>query len=962
MKATASRLVSLVLARNLVREIPAGLFYDFENLLTLDLSGNMLSTVSESTFSGLEDTLLRLDVSRNRLTSIGQLPFPNLLSLNLAGNRLTRVPPETFEHLRRVRYLNLSSNPLYGGFPPIFPPSVLDLDVSSTDLRILPAILLSNLESLERISFAGNYLEIIETASFQRLRNLSRIDLSNNRIERIENEAFAGLSNLYELQLRGNRLTSFAGEHFDTGTGLELLDLSKNRIDRLSPTAFAIHPRLKKLDLSENRFLYFPGDYLKSLQFLEWIDLSGNALKRVSEFAFSQIGRLRVLDLSRNEIESVDELAFHNSTQLQLLDLGDNDIEALSERTMEGLLRLERLNLRNNRLAFLPETIFDPTRVRSVESVDLSGNRFNEIPTRTLQRQSGFLSSLNLARNRVTEVFAQDIVASVKHLDISDNPLSENAIKGILGEAKILRSLNLANTGIVRLNRLETPFLKHLNLSGNAIADATADLLERTTMLERLDVSRNKLTDLADALAAFKLLPGLRWLDVSGNDARVVNETAFDGFVALRSLGMSDLGNCTRIERNAFKPLEKLRSLAAYNYPKLGYFDVQGILRGLNNLETLDIEIKDSSVSNEQLSMREHPRLRELTLRGERLKNLLSSSLVGVRGAKLTLSLKNTSVDAIPAALFFPVPRSTRLQLDLSANKFATLSAQFLAALDERVGTVNVRGFEKNPIDCDCDAKQLWRWLKTADNARRLPDLRCAAPPRLVGAILTSLAEERLSCEFTSALDRPTSTLMLAETTTPKKSILSEPEIIWTVAPAVRNDRDRNNQRYDQERVPNGPSIGNGSSGTDDTLIIGIVGGVVALIAIIIIVVCICRLRWSARIDETRMAATAAASIREASIIRPASAYSGKMNHDLYVGSYNGSTPDRGNGPVVPSIPTTPVQMMPLAQPMHLMHTLLTPTPLHPHSQSQSQQIYGYCDGTSLPMYVACSTDTKCDR
>ncbi|XP_054003732.1 protein artichoke [Hylaeus anthracinus] len=969
-KATASRLVTLALTRNLVREIPPGSFHDFENLISIELSGNMLSTISPTTFAGLENTLANLDVSRNRLTSIGELPLRNLVSFDLSNNQLTKVPPETFERLQRLRYLNLSSNPLYGGFPPVFPSSIVNLDVSRTDLRILPAILLANLESLERISVAGNKLERIDEGTFRGLTNLTKIDLSGNQLVSIDNGAFAGLISLYELNLRSNKLISFGGEHFDTGTGLEVLDLSSNRIDRLSPTAFAIHPRLRILDLSDNRFHHFPGDYARSLQFLEHLDLSRNALKRVGEFGFSRIARLRVLNLAGNEIESVDELAFHNSTQLQLLDLSDNDVESLSERTMEGLLRLEHLNLRNNRLSSLPETIFDTSRVRSVESVDLSGNRFDEIPIRTLQRQSAYLSRLNLARNRLVEVFTQDVANNVKDLDLSDNPLSENAVKGILGEAKILRSLNLANTGTSTLTRLETPFLKRLNLSGNGISDVEPKALERTTMLESLDVSKNRLTDLTSVITALKDLPVLRWLDVSGNDASTINETTFEGLTALRSLKMSDLPNCARIERTAFKPLANLRSLSAYNYPKLGYFDVQGILKGMTRLESLDVEIKDSSVSNEQLSIRAHPRLRELILRGERLRNVLSSSLVGVRGRKLTIGLKNTSVDAIPAALFFPVPRSTELELDVSGSKFTALSSQFLAALDERGGTVKIKGLDKNPINCSCDARPLWKWLRTmknVDDNNSSNRVLCVAPPHLTGFVLTNLEEDKLSCEFTAATPGTRHRTTLADTTVAsKKSTVPapEPEIIWTVAPAVQNDQKRNKHYNNNNNHDHAVDSTVGTaSGTDDTLIIGIVGGVVALTAIIVIVICICRLRWSSRAEEARMTAVAS-SIREASMIRPPSAYSGKINHDLYVGSYNGSTLDRGNG--AQSIPTPPVQIMPFVQPMHLMHTLLTPTQMQSQaqqqSQLQSQQFYGYCDGSSLPVYVACSTDTKCDR
>ncbi|XP_071573008.1 uncharacterized protein [Temnothorax nylanderi] len=871
-RATSTNLMTLGLTRNLVREIPPRLFYNFENLINIELSGNMLSIISQNMFAGLEDTLQNLDISYNRLTAIIELPLRNLVSLNLAGNQLKRISPDTFKYLHRLRYLNLSNNPLYGGFPPIFPSSLIDLDISYTELKILPSVLLLNLESLERISLASNQLQEIDEGTFQYLYNLTTIDLSYNAIEHIDNNAFVGLINLYSLNLRDNRLTSFIGEHFNTGTGLEILDLSDNRINQLSQTAFAIHPRLRQLNLSGNRFVQFSSDYVKSLQFLEWLDLSRNMLRHVNEFAFSQMGRLRDLDLSDNKIESVDELAFYNSTQLQLLDLSGNVLETLNERTMEGLLRLESLDLHNNRLALLPETIFDSSRVHAVERIDLSGNRFNEIPIRALQRQLVSLFSLKLAHNRVLEVFTQDIINNVKELDLSENPLSENAIRGILGEAKVLRSLNLANTSIKTIPRLETPFLRHLNLSGNTITDINPVMFERTTMLESLDVSKNRLTDFTNLIRTFKNLPVLQSLDISNNELKNINERNFDGLAMLHSLKMANLLNCTRIEKNAFRSLTKLRLLHAYNYPKLGYFDVQGILKHMTNLEILDIEIKDSSVGNEQLSVRIHPYIRDLTLRGERLRNILSSSLVGVRGPRLLLSLKDTSVDSIPTALFFPVPRSTKIVLNVSGSKFTNLPPQLLNALDERRASVRISGLDNNPINCSCEVRHLWKWLKSLDN--KAPTVICAKPDYLMGTLLSNLTEEYFLCNRTTLTK-----LQTTETTPLTKSTTLEPEIIWTVAPTVQNNR---NNHYNNDHT--GTSTLSNISNTDDTLIIGIVGSVVAFIAIIIITICICRLRWSNQMQEARIAAMAASSIHEASMIRPASAYSGKINpHDLYI-------------------------------------------------------------------------------
>lgn len=944
LRSAAPSLVSLGLTRNLVREIPARLFQNFENLVNIELSGNMLSAVSQHTFAGLETTLLNLDLSNNRLTSVTSLQLRSLMSLNLADNHLKRLTPDTFEHLVKLRYLNISGNPLYGGFPPIFPSSLLTLDASRTGLKTLPTVLLLNLRSLMSVALSGNNLQEIGEGTFQHLYNLTRVDLSENAIERIDNGAFVGLINLYELNLRGNRLSSFAGEHFNTGTGLEILDLADNEITHLSPTSFLVHPRLREIRLSGNLLAKFPSEYFKPLQFLEKIDLSGNSLRNVGEFAFAQLGHLRELDLSGNRIESVDDLAFHNSTQLQIIDLSRNVLDSLSERTMEGVLRLECLNLADNRLASLPETIFDPSRVRSVERIDLSSNRFNEIPVRALQRQSSRLLGLKLAGNRLSEVFTQDIVNSVKDLDLSDNPLSAGAVRGILGEAKILRSLNLARTGIRNVTRLETPFLKYLNLSGNDIRDIRPAALERATLLETLDLSSNRLDDFGDLVNTFKSLPALISLDVSGNAVRNLNESSFEGLDRLRSLRISNLTDCTRIEKSAFKSLGKLRVLGAQDYPRLGYFDVQGIIRGMKNLESLDVEIKDSTVGNELLSVRTHPRLRELTLRGERLRSILSSALAGVRSSRLYLGLKNSSIESIPAALFFPVPRSTRVDLDVAGSNFTTIPAQLIAALDERNGMVRLEGLEDNPIACDCEAKHLWRWL-------RMPNQRaavvCKTPEYLAGQMLVALGEEMLTCDRTTSTRFQTTestTILMARSTS------SEPEIIWTAAPTEADSRSKH---YPGDTA--GSPI-SGSTGTDDTLIIGIVAGVVLFIAIVIFVICVCRLRWSNQVNEARMAAMAS-SIHEASVIRPGSAYSGKINHEAYVGSFNGSTLGHGNIHGA-SMPNTPVQMMPYVQPMHMVH------PAVHASQGGNQPIYGYYDNANqpLPMYMTCAPDNKFER
>ena len=83
--------------------LPAGLFLHSRSLVTLSLSGNSVSCITEDTFAGLED---------------------NLESLSLHKNRITEISGKAFYRFKRIRYLILSSNLI----------SVLPVDIFSSRL------------------------------------------------------------------------------------------------------------------------------------------------------------------------------------------------------------------------------------------------------------------------------------------------------------------------------------------------------------------------------------------------------------------------------------------------------------------------------------------------------------------------------------------------------------------------------------------------------------------------------------------------------------------------------------------------------------------------------------------------------------------------------------------------------------------------------------------------------------
>lgn len=778
----------------------------------------------------------------NRISSLPYKPLSltNLIRFDISNNLITEIPRPSFSMVPSLTHLNLSSNPQLGVLPStvLHPLTKLEvLDLSYTAMKTISPELLSRSLSLKWTSLANNLLQEITESVFQNLMSLTFLDLSNNQISNIRTGSFSQLIHLKKLNLNGNKLTSFKGELFVTrrsnGTQLEELNLDDNELSYLFPSSFRVHPRLKYLSAARNKFNFFPAELIITLNYLQEVDLSSNLLKGLEEFDFGRLPRLRILKLNYNQLESISETAFHNSTQLQVIDLAGNKLERLGERTFQGLGRLKLLNLRDNLLSELPDSIFERSRLRMLENIDLSGNLFEAAPLKTLQRQYLFLTSVDLSRNKLKDIPPDDsIMVNIKRLDLSFNPLSQESILNVLGEPKTVRELNMAGTGINHVPVLETPFLRHLNLSHNSIADLPEKAFKRPTLLEVLDLSNNKISDISGSLSQiWPKLKNLQTVDLSSNPIRTIVQGDLDDLESLRKLKISMLEDCIRLEKMAFRKLNNLAELEAFGYPKLGYLDVTGLLHSLPALEGLDVEVKDSAVGSDQLSPAMNPRLARLGIRGSRVQSISSGALAGLKSPEISIELRNTSLNSLPPALLIPLPRSSKVKLDITGSQLTTLTPQFLAALDDRRGDLTLLGLASNPILCDCGVRAL----------RRSPlahGINCSAPLSLAGKILVEIADDDLTCDphrQTTTTKTPI-TILKTSRTTPR--ITTEPEIIWSLPATTMS----NNKILVTNK---GPSMVMNSINNDDKLIISIVGGVVVFILVLIIIICVVRLRWS---------------------------------------------------------------------------------------------------------------------
>ncbi|RWS27011.1 chaoptin-like protein [Leptotrombidium deliense] len=788
----------LSLAFNLIQELPDRVFYSMQSLRLLNLHGNKIEFISQDIFDGVDVNLL-------------------------ANNQITHLTAGVFDGTKALEVLDLQGNAIE---------------------RIDRAIFVN--ASFTNINLSKNKIKELSYQAFESLPFLSKLDLSRNELSSIKNGAFDRLSALKLLKLNNNKLTSFKGDFFTSRTQIENIDLSNNQISYLYPNSFTIHRRLRVVNLSHNKLSYFPSEILNSIRTLIRIDLSYNKLQSLENADFANIPRLRILNLKGNELNYMSSNVFHNSTQLQYLDLSENKLTSLTEMAFKGIARLN-LNLSVNHFKQLPEEIFNRQYVFTLESIDLSSNNFTEFPALSLKKQYSSLERLNISRNAIQSLPANsDVLVNVKDLDLSHNPLNSDSHNILFGEPKSVRKLSVSNSRLVSLPTvIEAPFLKELNLSSNNISKIDANTFQKSTLLKSLDLSANKIPNMnVNVKGLWQKLNNLQYLYLSSNPIQYIMKNDLDDLHSLETLDLSSLPMLTHFECDSLSNLFSLKTLKLFGYKSLNYLEISECLSHINSkLEKLAIEVKEQFLKG-HLQRAFSNRFNELVITGHRLTSLSSNCLTGIKSKELKVKVMDTSVNSIPPSLFTSIPMTTKLTVDIPSNEISSVNYQLLQSLDSKQLNVKLKGLEKNPIKCDCHLEPLWKWshekMKYNINAKyynsieNLYNLTCLSPSHLYGHKLMDIELNELTCgEHTTKSTTVTSTPTTStRRTSVAKDLFSKPDIILmasTRKPLTRGLNRNVDRRTTLTKV--------------DTMIIGIVAGVIAFVCILILIICVVRLR-----------------------------------------------------------------------------------------------------------------------
>ncbi|XP_070674446.1 probable LRR receptor-like serine/threonine-protein kinase At3g47570 [Malus domestica] len=360
-----SNIIAISLSFNqLSGGLPANIGLNVPNLEMLTVANNNLVAGLLPNLSNASK-LSMLDMNTNSFTGI--LPttlcsLKNLEYLVLFSNNLTidASAPQAAStlsclfNLRHLTKLDLEDNPLNTTIPASrknISTSLLDVDLSFSNIRGNIPIDIGNLSSLIGLNLGNNQLSGAIPTSIQRLQNLQGLYLYDNELQGHIPYELCQLKNLAELHLGGNRLSGSIPSCLGTlAVSLRKLSLGSNLLTSKIPSSLWELEYILDLNLSSNSLVGPLSEDIGKLKDVVDMDLSNN---HFSGNIPSSIGGLQTMinfSLANNYLEGPIPTSFKTLLSLELLDLSKNNLSGVIPKSMEALLYLKHLNLSFNKL------------------------------------------------------------------------------------------------------------------------------------------------------------------------------------------------------------------------------------------------------------------------------------------------------------------------------------------------------------------------------------------------------------------------------------------------------------------------------------------------------------------------------------------------------------------------------------------------------------------------------------
>lgn len=343
-----------------------GTFHSNKQLKVIVLTGNSLTFLSDTAFTGLQ-SLRQLVLTRTGITSRSFIPVTNLDSLGT---------------------LNLGTNHIFSlWLPPNFPTQNLKyLDFQMNNVRVITAADVHFLQKTSNITliFKGNGITYIEPGAFQShfysLESGGYADVP---------EILAGIQNSTaqtlwlwtfhevekEVHISPNVLQGLCNVSVED-LYLQIRQKYCKYCKNLNTDAFQCLTKLQKLDLTQTYISALPPG-ISAMSSLTELVLNANTFEHLCNISSASFPSLTHLHIKENsQVLQLGSGCLEKLAKLQHLDLSQSRVESLSccNEALSGLSSLQYLNLSHNTQLHLQDMLIRDSA--NLELLDLAFTPF----------------------------------------------------------------------------------------------------------------------------------------------------------------------------------------------------------------------------------------------------------------------------------------------------------------------------------------------------------------------------------------------------------------------------------------------------------------------------------------------------------------------------------------------------------------------------------------------------------
>ena len=517
----------------------------------------------------------RVDLSNMGLREIrsGDFAGPNHptanITLDLSGNELTTLPSDAFQGLGQLISVNLEDNAITSLPSDAFndvKDTLTGVYLNGNELTTLPSGTLRGMSSVHTVRLDGNALTSLPDDTFDGNTSLTSLNLNDNflKSDGLGFLTHTGFTSLTVLLLNDNVLT-----HDGSGPNVDLPAGASG--------VFRNHTSLSTLSLRSNRLKTLPSNAFMGLGSLTILRLQDNLLSDLPSGAFTGLTSVFALGLDHNMLgqsASFDPIVFNPmaSTLSSAPTLGlwiRNN--GLSATQLTALNTYATTNTFNVLTADTPVQDYTPPPTYPTRSAPgtVANPAASTCGTSPLQGRSQWLVTQIVAdltsRATCADVTAADL-SGITTLSVESGRIPGFTANDFAGMTR-LRSLTLGGTadttailslpsGLFSANTE----LRVLKLPYNYLTAWPTGALTGLTDLRELDLSYNQITSIpAGALTSFTKL---RILNLRGNQIATVPDALFQGASSLRRVWLD--GNPwtgLSIGHFAYRSLTSLRDL-----------------------------------------------------------------------------------------------------------------------------------------------------------------------------------------------------------------------------------------------------------------------------------------------------------------------------------------------------------------------------------------------------------------